>query len=210
MADYTKEFCDAWTLYGSPKSSSKSLAFRNWLRLGKDRPSQELILAEISCYNRWLAEESSKNGREYPKCHMATWLAQRRYEGFEDDAQAMIAAGKHQDGHSMADASATAQSWVGGPGESLTNAFIALKGRGGTAMEVGYHAIIQKWFWPTVFSYAVCEGGWGSPVKTPVTILCPNQFHRDELEKRFGEVIRKAFGPDVQLTVAAKKIPPGV
>lgn len=200
MADYTQDFMLFWTRYGAPKSASKQDAFKAWNQIAKFRPPQDLLLAEVSAYNLWLAEQAAKAGREYPKLHPSTFLRQARYEGFEDDAQAIL---RVADEHSQADLSARAKSWDGWPWSVLKAAIVQCN------PDWSPGTIFENWIRQTVFSYAECEGGCGSPVKTPATIISPSQFHRDELEKRFGKVIRQAFGQDVQLTVA-KKWPPKV
>lgn len=175
--DYTAEFQAFWTLYGSPKNSSKADAAKAWAQTRKYHPKPEMLLACVQAYNTWLVSEQTKNGNGFPaKCHAATWLRGLRFEGFMDDAEAILRA---QDGHSQADLSATAKSWEGRP-----------------------RALIMALVDPDEF------GVW-LPQTTfipgqPVEIRSPSQFHRDELERRFGKVIRQAFGEDVQLTVAKK------
>lgn len=194
--EYTEDFELAWKAYNAPKGSSKTIAQGKWDRLGKDRPGQELMLAMIAAYNNWLTKENEgrHRGREHPKCHFATWLFQRRYESFEDDAQGILASRKLQDGHSQADEFAIAKSWAGQPLASLK------------AAANGEFAAMIPWISKTVFFY---RGPMGTiPPNIPIPhIESPSQFHRDELERRFGKVIRQAFGPDVILSVAKKNGP---
>lgn len=189
--EYTEDFNAFWKAYRSPdlKNSSKLGAFQAWQKTIKSRPSLEIMLACVEAYDNWLIAERAKNKNGFPaKCHAATFLSprQERWEGFLDDAEAILATQKPQDGHSQADLSATAKSWT--PGW-----LAALKAAGVEPNQ------IEHWFLPATLIYRVGQD--------KVEIRSPSQFHRDELERRFGEVIRKAFGPDVQLTVSAKKSP---
>lgn len=180
-AGYPLDFIEAWQHYKNPKNASKSIAYSCWMRI-KDRPDQALFIACIKAYNSWLDDQTKRNGREYPKCHMATWLRQRRWESFLDDAEAILRAS--QTG-SAPEALAIAKSWAGAPWASLK------------AVLGPDDAGIENWVSKATFI-----------ASQHPEIRSPSKFHAEELEKRFGRVLRKAF-PDVRLTYVGQKNPPG-
>lgn len=184
-AGYPLDFVEAWQHYKNPKNASKSMAYSCWMRI-KDRPDQALFIACIKAYNSWLDDQTKRNGREYPKCHMATWLRQRRWESFLDDAEAIIASEKAVHGRLDSDGFARAHSWEGPQWDALQAA-------------AGKDGLGPNSLWILQAAYISSQ---------PPEIRSPSKFHAEELEKRFGRVLRKAF-PDVRLTYVGQKNPPG-
>lgn len=163
MADYTEEFELAWKTYGPVKNSSKTKAFQAFKKLNGSKPPTDVLVAEITCYNNWLEAQSKKSGKEYPKCHMATWINQRRFESFEIEAKELLSV-------------ATEKATDGSSKPSLVD-------------------IPRAWMAGVEFAY--------SP---GLTLLCPNEFHMVELEKRYGRLLRATYGQD--LIIAVKKTGP--
>ncbi len=91
---YTSDFEAARRAYGPPPNDSKKDAFRAWEQVSANRPAQDLLLAAIDEYRAWLTAENIRRIKarqgEHPKCHMATWLRQWRWEGFLEAAQARL------------------------------------------------------------------------------------------------------------------------
>ena len=91
---YTADFEAARRAYGPPPNDSKKDAFRAWRQVAGSRPAQDLLLAAIAEYQAWLTAENVRRIKarqaEHPKCHMATWLRQERWEGFTEAAQAAL------------------------------------------------------------------------------------------------------------------------
>lgn len=83
---YPEDFSAAWHVYKSPATSSKKDALKAWIQTARSRPSDEIMLSCIVSYNAYLARENEKRRMarqsEHPKCHMATWLRQERWDGF--------------------------------------------------------------------------------------------------------------------------------
>lgn len=189
---YSKEFEEAWIAYGKPKNSSKSLAYTAFLKVCKNVPL-DLLLEEIGCYNKWLYDQTQKQGREYPKCHMATWLNQGRHDSFEEEAKAAIALREARGGQPEPGLSDNAQTWETPaafgwrPKDKFKMTLIKLD------KDACFSAIYHNWIRLTIFKD-----------EFPVQIVCPTEYHRREVERRFGKVLRHAFGQDVELTVAEK------
>lgn len=177
---YSGNFEAVWSVYQSPKNSSKSDAYKAYLQVAKFLPPTDVFIACIEAYNSFLIQESKKRGSEYPKVHASTFLRQRRWEGFEADAEAIIAA---REAHSGAEALAIAQSWAGAPWASLKAA--------ATEEDKGWENWVSK------ASYI-----W-RPDLGPAEIRCPSEFVRSEIEKRYSRLLDRAFGT-YQLTVAGK------
>jgi hypothetical protein len=181
MADYSKDFCDFWALYGAPRNASKADSWKAWNQKSKSRPRQELMLASVQSYNIWLSEEQAKNKNGFPaKCHPATWIRGERWEGYLDTAEAILRA---KDGHSLADRSASAKSWD----DAWDAKFEALE------QAVGKDAF-RHWFLATTISQS----------NGRINIDCPSKFFRGEMIRRFATQIRDVLGRDVQLTVLGK------
>jgi hypothetical protein len=185
---YPLDFNEFWVEYKPPKTASKPDALKAWKQTERLRPSQDVLIACVQAYNSWLADQSKSSGRECPKLHASTFLRQARYEGFMDDATAILEA---QQGHSQADLSASAKTWEGAPLAALMAML------GGADGDTPREAIFDAWIAPTVMIRSM-----------PMEIRCPSKFHRDYLENKFGAVIRRALGPDTQLTVAGKEKAP--
>lgn len=96
---YPADFEEARKAYGPAGNDSKSDAFRAWNQSAKVRMSAgafgHRLLECFKLYNEFLAGENVKRQRtrqsDYPKAHMATWLRQRRWEGYLADAEARFA-----------------------------------------------------------------------------------------------------------------------
>jgi len=174
MTDYTADFLSFWTIFGAPKNASKADAFKAWRQKSKTRPEQSLHLAAAQAYNIWLAEQH-KDGKGFPaKKHPATWLRGECWDGYLDDAKAILEAVQAVP---ATDALGVAMSWSGGPWERLREA------------ANGEWEGVRQWASKATYIDSI-----------PPEIMAPNSFVRDELERRYGKVIRKAF-PQAQLTV---------
>jgi hypothetical protein len=92
--DYPDDFLEARRAYGIPPNDSRKDALKAWNQVEGSRPPLDLLLACIAEYRDFLTAENIKRVRlrqaEHPKCHMATWLRQERWEGFLDAAKARL------------------------------------------------------------------------------------------------------------------------
>lgn len=189
---YSAEFEQVWQSYGKVKNQSKSKAYSSFLKL---KINLELLLAEIRCYRSWLTDQSKKQGREYPQCHLATWLNQGRFESFEDEAKELLSRASHLT--SGRDFSQATNGWDSKQWAAVKCALIQHD------RDLSPGAIYETWIKPTRFYYAGPMGTVLPNVPHP-HIECPSEYHRSELEKRFGNILRKAFGTDLVI-IAAKK-----
>lgn len=92
---YPADFEEARKAFAPGKNDSKSDAFKAWQQTAKVRMSAgafgNRLLACFALYGEFLAGENVKRARsrqsDYPKLHMATFLRQRRWEGYLADAE---------------------------------------------------------------------------------------------------------------------------
>lgn len=79
-------FEEFYSAYKAPKNSKKPDALKAWISTAKVRPPLPELLRAAASYNEWVAEESRKQKREYPKQHPATWLRGEVWGGFTTPA----------------------------------------------------------------------------------------------------------------------------
>jgi hypothetical protein len=80
------EFEQFWKTYTPPPNSKKPDARAAWNATAKARPPLKDLLRAVEGYNSWLADQSRKQNREYPKQHAATWLRGEVWNGFSTEA----------------------------------------------------------------------------------------------------------------------------
>jgi hypothetical protein len=80
------EFEEFWKAFKPPPNAKKPDALKAWNSVAKTRPLQAELLRAVAAYNTWLAEESRKQKRDYPKQHAATWLRGEVWNGYLDHA----------------------------------------------------------------------------------------------------------------------------
>ena len=101
--NYPLGFEAFWKAYGPVKNSSKADAFRAWVQIGKFRPDLPELIQAVEAYGKWLQDENGRRAKqrqgEHPKCHPATWLRQRRWEGFIEEAKSMTQATEQKPDH---------------------------------------------------------------------------------------------------------------
>jgi hypothetical protein len=78
----TEGFEEFHSAYQPPKNSKKPDAIKAWISTAKTRPPLPELLRAVAAYNSWLAEESRKQKRDYPKQHAATWLRGEVWNGY--------------------------------------------------------------------------------------------------------------------------------
>lgn len=170
---YPDGFLRLWREYGSPKNSSKSKAYEAY-RKAQDKPSDELLLHCIAAYCSFIRENSRY--REYPKCHMATWLNQGRWESFMDDAEkALTQENKHKEAKD-ADVQASGQTW---PAEVI--------GRLGLP-----DAVLRTWILPCALIQS-----------QPAEVVAPRKFHAQWLREKFLDRLQRVLGDGVKITYAS-------
>jgi hypothetical protein len=201
MTDYSEDFEKFWAKYYDPsiKAGSKKVAFAAWLKTAKERPELELMLACVEVYNQWLKKRWAENKRQFPaKCHAATFLSPRqtRWETFLEDAKKLLAttSGVSSDG----DLSGTDNGWT-----ELQEGRWRAKDQVKVAIirhdpNWSFSAIYENWLKPTRFLYE--EDGYKFP-----EIICSSQYWADELEKKYGEILRSALGDNLVISAAKKE-----
>jgi hypothetical protein len=170
--DYPADFEEARKAYGPGKNDSKSDAFKAWNQTAKIRMSAgafgHRLLECFALYNEFLAGENVKRSRsrqsDYPKAHMATWLRQRRWEGYMVDAEARFA---------RATTEATKEKVVFDGWE---------KEAAGLIQELT-DARFTAWF----ANVQVTRG-------EPTELMFPNSFKASYVAKSFSYALRRAFG----------------
>jgi len=90
---YTPAFEAFWKAYPTDPGMSKFDAFKSWNKL--DEADQKKALECIPAFKVWIG----KQGKDYRTVHTATFLNQRRFEGFQTETekvQAAVEASSHK------------------------------------------------------------------------------------------------------------------
>lgn len=82
-------FKEFWDAYHGPKNSKKPDALRAWTATSKIRPPLPDLLRAVQNYTAWVADESRKQKRDYPKQHHATWLRGEMWNNYGDGGEAL-------------------------------------------------------------------------------------------------------------------------
>ena len=86
-----EDFETFWKAYNGPKNSKKPDALRAWAATAKKRPPLEDLLRAVANYSAWIAEETGKQKRDYPKQHHSTWLRGEMWDNYGDGGSALTA-----------------------------------------------------------------------------------------------------------------------
>ena len=78
-----------WKTYSGPKNSNKPEALKAWAATSQVRPKLPALLRAVENYARWIAEESRKQKRDYPKQHHSTWLRGEMWNNYGDGGAAL-------------------------------------------------------------------------------------------------------------------------
>jgi len=79
-----KDFETFWKAYRGPKNSKKPAALKAWAATSKIRPPLPTLLRAVENYLSWIADESRKQKRDYPKQHHSTWLRGEMWNNYGD------------------------------------------------------------------------------------------------------------------------------
>lgn len=99
--DAPEGFEEFWKAFPKTPNMSKSEALKAWSRLQRDGalPEQALMIASTQAYALFLATQSKGRKEPHPPAHAATWLNQRRFDGFIEEAQARTLAAEMDSKH---------------------------------------------------------------------------------------------------------------
>lgn len=84
-----EDFETFWKAYSGPKNSKKPDALKAWAATAKIRPPLPDLLRAVANYLAWVADESRKQKREYPKQHHSTWLRGEMWNNYGDGGAAL-------------------------------------------------------------------------------------------------------------------------
>lgn len=170
---YGPGFEEFWKAYPRTPNMSKAEAWKVWVRLDKSGhlADQPKMLAAVSAYKQFLANESKGRKEPHPPAHAATWLNQRRYDGFIDAEASAHAAVAARD---AAGWEAAYPKWA-----SIRAYFRKMHG--------------SDALWHSMFA--------GCSAVSETEIVVPSRFQRDRLVDQYGEKLANIIGSDVTFRV---------
>lgn len=95
---YPDDFQSSWQAFRATKNDSKADGLKAWQQTAKRRlavgATGPLMVACCTAYNHFILSENAKRAKgrqaEYPKLHFCTFLRQARYDGYMEDAAAIL------------------------------------------------------------------------------------------------------------------------
>lgn len=84
-----EDFEAFWKAYNGPKNSKKPDALKAWAATAKIRPPLPDLLRAVANYSAWIADETRKQKRDYPKQHHSTWLRGEMWNNYGDGGTAL-------------------------------------------------------------------------------------------------------------------------
>jgi hypothetical protein len=167
---YSPDFEVLWRAYDAPPNSSKLKAYEAYKK-AKDIPSDDMLLLCINAYNSWLKQQ--KGVSPYPKCHMATWINQARWEGFMDKAEQMQTIQAKVQESKEAMISASRQSW---PKDIIEKLKLP-------------DPVLEAWIIPCTYVSG-----------PPPQIVAPKRMHANYLREKLIDRLERAIGPGVVIS----------
>lgn len=166
------DFEEFWKHYPRTPNMSKQEARKSWAKLAKDGalPEQPRMLSAVEAYKRFLVDQSRNRKEPHAAAHAATWLNQRRYEGFIEQ-QVQVG------GRTMT--LATGPGW-----ESRFPKWARIR-------EFFLQAHGSDQVWQNFFADIEAE--------SETKILCRSEMQRDAIIEKFGEKLVAIIGADLDL-----------
>lgn len=84
-----EDFEAFWKAYEGPRNSKKPEALKAWAATAKIRPPLPDLLRAVANYLAWVAEESRKQKRDYPKQHHSTWLRGELWNNYGEGGEVL-------------------------------------------------------------------------------------------------------------------------
>lgn len=178
--DYPEDFKKFWLDYPRNPNMSKPEAGKAWAKLkaGGLLPDPATMARAVTGYRKYLADASKGRKDPHPAAHAATWLNQRRFEGFLEAPSTPV-------GAPVAD---TGPGWEAAYPETWG------------AVRRGFFDMHKSdTLWQNTF--AGCR-----PNGSEFTLICGSRFERDTLEQKFGDLLERRFGQPVKFVFAP--VPP--
>jgi hypothetical protein len=166
---YPEDFEKFWVAYPRSPNMSKAEAGKSWAKLkaGGLLPDGAAMSRAVASYRKFLADQSKGRKDPHPAAHAATWLNQRRFEGFLE---------------------APAQAYAGGdPGPGWEAAYPDTWARLRKFYADTHRSDL---LWQNTFAGVRPNG-------SAFTIICRSLFERDHLTDKYGENLKRLFGHEV-------------
>lgn len=160
---------------------SKAEAWKSWVKLkaGALLPDQSAIVRAVTGYRKYLADQSKNRKDSFPAAHAATWLNQRRFEGFLEAPSTPVGA-----------TVPTGPGWESDHPETWAVARQKFREQYGSDV-----------VWNSYFAGSRPNG-------SPYVLVCRTDFERDLLEQKFGEKLSAMFDHPVSFVLAGSPSKP--
>jgi hypothetical protein len=176
----------AWRAFDKNSSEGKDEGLKAWRQTSKIRLAHgcgdDLMLACVDLYRQFLAKQNSERRKfkqsPVPKLHLSTFLRQKRWEGFLEEAKAAAAPKPAANGHAAPDARAL--KWP-----AYHEAWTAL--RPSVVAALRDERLVDAWF-----PGALYDG--------PARVLyIPKQFHAHWIELHYRDRLARIVGAEVTI-----------
>lgn len=174
---YPAEFEAEWKRFSGPKSSSKSDGLRARIQMAKFLPGHQTLLY---CIDEYRAEIGKS--RQISK-HYASWLRDRRWEGYEDDARKRLLQAAYNAEQVAKDVQSLLEQYP-----LQRAAFMDLVPT--ISKQVGNPHEMDAYF-----GTAIYEAG------PPPALRVKSAFLRDRIESKHGFMLRRVFGQGLTIGV---------
>lgn len=166
---YPDDFEAFWVSYPRSPNMSKAEAAKAWTKLKTAGllPEQARVMAAVTAYRKFLADQSKGRREPHPAAHAATWLNQRRFEGFLEAPARPVGSPAVDTGPGW---EAAFPKWA-----KVRDTFREMNG--------------NDTLWLTWFAKV-------RPV-SETELLCWSRFERDQLEQKFGDALKRYIGAPV-------------
>jgi hypothetical protein len=163
-------FEEFWKAYPRTPNMSKQEARKSWAKLAKEGalPEPARMQTAVDGYKRFLAEQSKNRREPHPAAHAATWLNQRRYDGFLDQT---IATGR------AALAVATGPGWEAKYPKWATIREFFQRQHGNDVVWQNFFANVEA--------------------RSETELVCHSRFQRDQLVEKFAEKLIAIIGAPI-------------
>jgi len=173
---YPDDFEKFWLAYPRSPNMSKAEAGKSWAKLKSAGllPDGATMARAVAGYRNFLSDQSKGRKDPHPAAHAATWLNQRRFEGFlEAPAVGVTASG-----------AVMAPSWEAAHPDTWGKLREQLREMHGSDS-----------LWLQLFGRCQLQPG------SPFTVICTDEFERDRLNDRFAAKLTAMFDVPVTFTV---------
>lgn len=173
---YPEDFERFWLAYPRNQNMSKLEAGKAWAKLkaAGALPDAATMARAVGGYRKYLADASKGRKDPHPAAHAATWLNQRRFEGFLEAPAAPVGAPTVN----------TGPGWEAEYPETWG------------LLRQQFHDLHQSdVLWQNTFAPCRPNGNWH-------TLICSSHFDRDRLADKFSEKLERLFKHPVRFVVA--------